>query len=115
MARALDTQRYIASNINVNDTVELIHAGNTYRIVHGGVQIGYLSMEAVDDFWAAVGKTANKNNIPPRLTEIYVNNIVTVVPGSFPSGVDAMFKESNFWLGVELTGFAKADWHWKES
>lgn len=114
LMQAVNTQEYIASHVKVNDPVELIYNcnENSYRIIHGETDIGCLNIDVTNDFWAAVRRTHNKKNIPPRLTEVYVNNIVSVVPKTFPSGVDTMFKEFNIWLGVEVTGFAKADWHW---
>jgi hypothetical protein len=110
--QALNIQRYLSSCIKVNDTVEIIKDAEIYRIAHNSFEIGTLSPEVTRDFWEAIQKTGNRSNIPPHLTDIYISNIVTVIPSHFPSGVDPMFKESQFWLGVELTGFAKADWHY---
>jgi hypothetical protein len=109
--QALDIQRYLSGSVKVNDTVEIINDAAVYKIVHKGFEIGALAPEVTGDFWEAIRKTGNRNNIPPHLTDIYVSNILTVIPRHFPSGADPMFKESQFWLGVELTGFAKADWH----
>lgn len=110
--RALEIQRYLSETVEVNDTVDLIKNGDIYVIFHKGNALGALSGEATSDFWSAIRRINDWSNIPPRLTEVYINNIVTVIPGRFPSGADAMFKESKFWLGVELTGFAKADWNY---
>jgi hypothetical protein len=107
---ALDTQQYLSTSVELNDAVELVRMDNLYRVIHNGTIIGSLRPETTKDFWAAIRMTGNKKNIPPRLMEIYVSNIITVVPRQFPSGADAMFKESGFWLGIELTGFAKVDW-----
>lgn len=115
LTQALKTQQYIATQVQVNDNVEFVRDRDTYSIFHKKTLIGRLNPAVSDDFWAAIRMTGNKNNIPPRLLDVYVNHIVTVVPFYFPSGVDVMFKESKFWLGVELTGFAKADWHWERS
>ena len=110
--QALIRQRYLSENVSVNDKIELMKADDIYNIVHDGNIIGAFNPEITADFWSAIRRIGSWSNIPPRLTDIYINNIVTIVPGRFPSGADAMFKESNFWLGVELTGFAKADWHY---
>ena len=112
LSRAIEIQQYLSETVEVNDTVDLIKNGNIYELFHKGNVIGVLSGEATSDFWSAIRIVNNWSNIPPRLTEVYINNIVTVIPGRFPSGADAMFKESKFWLGVELTGFAKADWNY---
>ena len=110
--QALIRQRYLSEKVSTNDKVELIKIDDIYNIVHDGNVIGVLNPEITADFWSAIRRIGRWSNIPPRLTDIYINNIVTVVPGRFPSGADAMFKESYFWLGIELTGFAKADWHY---
>lgn len=110
--RTLEVQRYLSKSVQVNDAVDLIKNSDVYIIFHKGNAIGALSGEVTSDFWSAIRMVNNWSNIPPRLTEVYINNIVTVIPGRFPSGADAMFKESKFWLGVELTGFAKADWNY---
>jgi len=110
--QALEIQRYISKNIAPNDTVELIKNDDTYSIIHNRNVVGVLNKEVTSDFRSIVQKTGNWSSIPPRLTDIYVDNIITIVPGRFPSGADAMFKESKFWLGIELTGFAKADWYY---
>jgi len=109
---ALDKQKYIANNIQINDPVDLIYDKKKYCIYHKNMNIGSLRPEVEDDFWHAVQMTDIKGRIPPRLTEVYVKNIFSVVASPFSSSVDPMFKESRFWLGVELTGFAKVDWHW---
>lgn len=110
--QALDIQRYLSESVSVNDTVELIKSNDIYHIIHRGNIIGALNAEVTADFWSAIRGIGSWSNLPPRLTDIYISNIVTIIPGRFPSGADAMFKESQFWLGIELTGFAKADWHY---
>jgi len=110
---AIEKQSYIARQIKVNDTVEICFIDDTYLIYHYGCCIGTISDEAQESLLSSIQSLYRWSGIPPRLHDVYVKNVVTIVPHRFPSGVDAMFKESNFWLGVELTGFAKADWHWE--
>jgi hypothetical protein len=110
LGQAIDTQAYIASQIKADDRLELRLAGSVYHIQHDGHVIGRLSDSAQMSISSSVREFYKSSGIPSHLTEIYVNNIITVVPSKFPSRADSMFKESKFWLGIELTGFAKADW-----
>jgi hypothetical protein len=106
-------QQYISEKVHINDTVELVlRNGDYYEIMHNSRIIGCLSSIATRDFWEAINKTDNRANIPPFISGVYVSNIVTIAPYEFPSGIERMFKESGFWLGVELTGFGKVDWHY---
>ena len=91
----------------------LSRGNRIYDIYHKQKRIGCLSGDFTEDIWKAIKMTGRRDSIPPRLTGIYVKNIVAVVPYSFPDNTNVMYKESNFWLGIELTGFAKADWHWE--
>jgi hypothetical protein len=113
LQQALANQCYISENISINDKLELRLHNNLYEILHNGRCIGTLSSAATQDFWEAVRKTDNKVSIPPFLSEVFVTDIVTIRPNRFPAGVERMYKESGFWLGVELTGFAKANWHYE--
>ncbi|MDR0652448.1 MAG: AAA family ATPase [Synergistaceae bacterium] len=111
LSEAVRRQAYIANHIKVNDPVELRLIDGVYGIFHDNNRIGELSDAARSSFLTSIKRFFKWSDIPPRLTDIYIGNIITVVPQTFPSEADAMFKESNFWLGVELTGFAKAEWH----
>ncbi|GHV54737.1 hypothetical protein FACS1894216_15360 [Synergistales bacterium] len=109
--QALDVQQYLAEQVNVGNKVELHRTGEgAYFVMHNGHYIGQLSKTVEADFRTAINMTDNRANLPSFLSEIYVSNIVTIVAASFPGGADRMFKDSSFWLGVELTGFAKVDW-----
>jgi len=44
------------------------------------------------------------------LSEVYVKNIVTIIPHHLPTEVDSFFVNTKIWLGVEISGFAKAGW-----
>ena len=110
----IELQNYIATNIKVNDPVEVILDEGVYYITHKGKRIGKLASDIVGDFWSAINMTGNKSNIPPRLHEIYVANIVSEIQKQFSERVPIRFRESRVWLGIEITGFAKADWRYGE-
>ena len=110
LEQALSKQSYIAGKVKHNDRVELVLQNNRYSVLHNGHLIGALDRQIMPDFWAAIKSTNNSRNLPPRITDIFVADIVTLMPYHHPSGIGRIFKESGFWLGVELTGFGKADW-----
>ena len=112
--QSLSVQEHIAKQVQVDDIVEAVYDGSVYNINHDGAFIGTLNSKATNDFWAAIKTTGNRKNIPPYLSEIYVSNVVTISQNLSATNADAMFKESKFWLGVELSGFAKVDWYWED-
>lgn len=111
LEQAIQRQSYIAGKISINDKVDLFLVDGVYQVFHNDFCIGTLSDDARVGLLNSIRSLYRWSDIPPHLSDIYVNNIITVVPYHFPSGVDVMFKESKFWLGVELTGFAKANWN----
>lgn len=109
---SLTNQQYIAEKVNINDKVELIRdlQSNIYSIYHNGYVIGTLSNEIANDFWNAISKTGDKRNIPVRLYDVYVSNIITIVNNSFDENIPLRFRESKMWLGIEITGFARTEY-----
>jgi hypothetical protein len=108
--QALTNQNYIAKSVKTGDKVELTLHNRLYEIFHNGRHIGTLSPEIIQDFWTAIEMTDNRANIPPFISDVFVSNIVTITPYHQPSSMERMFRESKFWLGVEITGFGKVDW-----
>lgn len=108
----LTTQQYIAEKVNVNDKVDLIRdlQSNIYSIYHNDNVIGTLSNEIANDFWNAISKTGDKRNIPVRLYDVYVSNIITVVNNRFDDNIPLRFRKSKMWLGIEITGLARTEY-----
>lgn len=106
---AVKIQKYLHSDVKVNDQIDAIYNEGIYEIFHKGIKIGNLNKEVTTDIRSAINMTGKKSNIPSKLANAYVSNIVTVVH-NFPSGANQIFKKSRVWLGIEITGFAKADW-----
>lgn len=113
LGEAVQRQAYIAQQVHINDKVEIYLIDGVYQIYHNNRCIGALTDDARLSLLTSIKSIYSWSDIPSHLSDIYVNNIVTIAPCNFPGGADAMFKDSGFWLGVELTGFAKADWHWE--
>lgn len=111
-ADPLTVQQYISENVKVNDKVELIRdlQSNIYSIYHKGHVIGTLSSDIADDFWNAIYKTGDKRNIPVRLYDVYVSNIITVINNGFDETIPLRFRESKMWLGIEITGLSRTEY-----
>lgn len=78
--------------------------------------IGMLSSEVIIDIRVAMeeqnpGFRYHKNYPKPlTLTEIYVNNIVTIANTRFNEVIAEPYNKSGLWLGVEISGFARTNW-----
>jgi hypothetical protein len=112
LGNPIEMQNYITQEVHVDDPVELLLDRETekYRIYHGGRPIGLLSDFALQDFRKAVSTTDNGANIPSKLDDVYVSNIVTIVQKDFSERIPSRFRESKMWLGIEITGFARTSY-----
>lgn len=106
----IDIQHYIATQVKPGDVAEITRSGDNYCIVHQGNTIGRLTDGIDSDFWSAIKRTDRRDKIPQRLYDVYISNIVTIVQRQHSERIPLWFRESRFWLGVEITGFAKIDW-----
>lgn len=112
---AIKTQEYIAQEINVGDVVEVVLVNGKYQVIHFGNVVGYLSDSMISQLLDIARESNPASGAPPYLSSIYVINIVTITPLRFPDDVPPYFRESRFWLGLELTGFPKIDWHYTQT
>jgi hypothetical protein len=108
--QAIMIQQYIANNVSIGDCVEIILDGRRYQAKHNGNIIGYMSGGMVNQLWAIARESNRVSNAPPYLSPVYVANIVSITPYRFPEETPAYFRQSKFWLGVELTGFPQISW-----
>jgi len=103
---ATKRQEYISNKVKINDKLEVKLINDEYQIIHEEFIIGYLTKNAKESIVKSL-RCFNKNaSYPPKLYNLYVKDIVTIVPYSHSDEIDLKFRESRFWLGVELTGFA---------
>lgn len=113
LEQAIETQEYISEAISVGDELQIILTGNVYHVQHKDKIIGSLDSSLYNEFWNIAKENFQGSNPPPFLSPIFVTNVVTVTPVKFPEGVSTYFRNTNFWLGVELSGFPKIDWKYK--
>lgn len=111
----LALQQYIATEVKVHDMINLKLWKNTYLVLHGETQkdIGRLSVKAVDQIFDCVS-IKRGSQFPPFLHSLYVSNVVTCYQEFVADTTPSQFKQSGIWLGVEISGFAKIDWHYGE-
>jgi hypothetical protein len=112
---ALKAQEYIAEKVKIGDTVDVELVSGKYQVRHSGHIIGCLSENMFSQLLSIVRESNPASGAPPYLSFIYVSNIITITPTRFPDGVIPYFRESRFWLGLELTGFPKINWHYTQS
>ncbi|MDR1640192.1 MAG: AAA family ATPase [Clostridiales bacterium] len=112
LAEAIEIQSYIAANVKAYDPLEIWLRSGKYEILHKGQKIGELSSRVKNDFMEAVKQGDISKKPPGKISDIFVSCVITVMPRQFPSGMERMFKESKFWLGVEITGLGKVDWRY---
>ncbi|MDR1580489.1 MAG: UvrD-helicase domain-containing protein [Synergistaceae bacterium] len=110
-AAALKTQEYIARNVNAGDNAEVVLVDGKYQVRHRENIIGYLAENMPSQLREIARESNPASGAPPYLFPVYVANVVTITPFQFPNDVHAYFRESRFWLGVELTGFPEIAWH----
>lgn len=109
-----DNQQYIAENIKKNDKVEIRrdYKQKRYLMYHKGNLFGALSSNMSQEFWNVINFTWNKNDIPSRLSDVHVSNIISVVNNNNNnnnSDIPQMFRKSKVWLGLEICGLAKVN------
>ncbi len=108
-----ETQKYISEKVFRNDKLEIQRHFSTdrYLIYHDGRLLGALASDINQKFWDVINSTCNKNNIPSRLTDVYVNDIVTIVQPRFDESIPLMYRRSKIWLGLSISGLAKVDFN----
>jgi hypothetical protein len=107
LVEAVQRQAYISQSVNIMDKVEIIlNDAGVYGVYHRGFLIGTLSEKTQIELARTIREKYSWSGTPIHLQDVYISNISTIVPHYFPTGVDIMFKESRFWLGVEISGFA---------
>ena len=111
ISHALKRQEYIAEKVSVGDSVEIVLGEGRYKISHLGNVVGYLTDRACNQLYNIVRESNPVSKLPVHLEPVFVTNIATIIPEHFPEGVSAYFRDFRFWLGLELTGFPKADYN----
>lgn len=102
-------QKYIAT-LKPGDLLEAWLMDRAYKIFHNGIYIGMLSDKIFRELRDAMDKTNRSPNLPNHMSNIYVNNVITIANTKFNDVIAEPYNKSGLWLGVEISGFAKTDW-----
>lgn len=109
---AVRKQAYISQNVKCGDAVRLELNGGVYDIVHNGMVIAKTSSAFSDSILSEFGGKKYYNELPKSFGDLIVTNVITVVScrssEEFGEAVPPQFRDRNFWLGVEISGFAGA-------
>jgi len=107
---AVQRQAYIAQFVKCGDEVFLRVKGDVYEIVHGDMVIGKMSKSYSDDLLGEFGGKKYVEQLPERISELFVTNIITFVSlndanNQSEQKIPDQFRKKRFWLGVEISGF----------
>ena len=108
---AVRKQAYISQNVKCGDGVRLELNGSVYDVIHNGMVIAKTSAALSERVVGEFGGTRYFEQLPQSLgNDLIVTNITAVVscPGAdkFGESVPPQFRDRNFWLGVEIRGYA---------
>ncbi len=107
---AVRKQAYISQNVKCGDEVRLELNGGVYDIVHNGMIIAKMSAAFSESILGEFGGKRYFAELPKSLGDLIVTKVITVVScrsaEEFGDTVSPQFRDRNFWLGVEVSGFA---------
>lgn len=107
---AVRKQAYISQNVKCGDEVRLVLNGGVYDIVHNGMIIAKMSAAFSESILSEFGGKRYFVELPKSLGDLIVTKVITVVScrsaEEFGDTVSPQFRDRNFWLGVEVSGFA---------
>ncbi len=107
---AVRKQAYISQNVKCGDAVRLELNGGVYDIVHNGMIIAKMSAAFSESILGEFGGKKYFAELPKSLGDLIVTKVITVVScrsaEEFGDTVSPQFRDRNFWLGVEISGFA---------
>ena len=107
---AVGKQAYISRDVKCGDAVTLELNGGVYDILHSGRVIAKTSAAFSERVLGEFGGKKYFDRLPQRLGGVRITNIMTVVScrgaEEFGETVPPLFRGRNFWLGIELGGFA---------
>ncbi|MFA6809340.1 MAG: hypothetical protein WCR27_10165, partial [Eubacteriales bacterium] len=102
-------QEYICNKVKKGDEIHISRQNEKALIIHEGHIIGCMSrgIFAPQKITYSSGKTSFLLDRYTDFTQMYVNEIVTVINKSDNENIAEPYRHSGFWLGVEFCGYAK--------
>lgn len=107
---AVRKQAYISQNVKCGDEIRLELDGGVYNIIHNKTVIAKTSEGFSERVLGEFGEKKYFEALPQSLEGLTVTDITAVVScrsaEEFGDAVSPQFRSRNFWLGVEISGFA---------
>lgn len=107
---AVRKQAYISQNVKCGDEIRLELDGGVYNIIHNKTVIARTSEGFSERVLGEFGGKKYFEALPQSLEGLTVTDITAVVScrsaEEFGDAVSPQFRNRNFWLGVEISGFA---------
>lgn len=107
---AVRKQAYISQNVRCGDEIRLELNGEVYDVVHNGMVIAKTAEAFSGRVLSEFGERKYFDKLPQSLGGMIVTDIISVVScrgaEEFGDAVSPQFRDRNFWLGVEISGFA---------
>jgi DNA helicase-2/ATP-dependent DNA helicase PcrA len=101
----VETQAYIANRVKKGDMIEAYKKEDMYELLHNGNYVGMLSKSFVTELKKAIWNTAIPA-LPAMLSNLYVNNIITIANKKFDEMTGEPYSKSGLWLGLDIAGIA---------
>lgn len=107
---AVRKQAYISQNVKCGDEIRLELDGSVYNVIHNKTVIAKMSEGFSERVLGEFGGKKYFEALPRSLEGLTVTDITAVVScrsaEEFGEAVSPQFRNRNFWLGVEISGFA---------
>lgn len=107
---AVRKQAYISQNVKCGDEIRLELNGGVYDVVHNGMVIAKTAEVFSERVLSEFGGKKYFDQLPQSLGGLIVTDVTAVVScrsaEEFGETVPSQFRDRNFWLGVEISGFA---------
>ncbi len=107
---AVRKQAYISQNVKCGDEIRLELNGGVYDVVHNGMVIAKTAEAFSERVLSEFGERKYFDKLPQSLGGLIVIGVTAVVSccsaEEFGEAVPLQFRDRNFWLGVEISGFA---------
>ena len=107
---AVRKQAYISQNVKRGDEIRLELNGSVYDVIHNGMAIAKTAEVFSERVLSEFGGRKCFDRLPQSLGGLIVTDVTAVVScrsaEEFGETVPPQFRDRNFWLGVEISGFA---------
>lgn len=108
-----ERQAYIAS-LKPGYSLSIKCMDGEYKIFHENFYLGSFYDSIKLELRDAMNKTNHSKRLPDILSDVYVNNVVTIANTKYNEVIAQPYNKSGLWVGIEISGFAKTEWSREE-